>query len=69
MSNKTLAKKAIGFLGRIRVRMTNFMYYKILSNKRSLLMIGGDDYPDMRNKLINKYSSNWKIASLSLTPS
>lgn len=69
MSNPTLAKKAMGFLGRARTRFTNFVYYKILSNKKSLLMIGGDDYPEFRNSIIARYSSNWKIASLSSTPS
>lgn len=69
MSKKTMVQKALGFMGRIKVRMSNFLYYKVLSNKKSLLMIGGDDYPEMRSSFIQKYSTNWKIASLSITES
>lgn len=65
MSNKNTLTKVGGFLKRMKTRLGNFLHYKVLSNKKSLLMIGGDDYPFFRNNLINRYSSNWKITSVS----
>ena len=69
MSNKTTLMKVAGFFKRMGTRMTNFVHYKLLSNKKSLLMIGGDELPEFRNALVNKYSSNWKIFSVASTES
>jgi hypothetical protein len=67
MSNKTTITKVAGFFKRTGIRISNFVHYKMLSNKKSLLMIGGDDLPEFRNALINRYSSNWKILSIAST--
>lgn len=67
MSSKSTLTRVGGFLRRMKVRMANFVHYKVLSNKKSLLMLGGDDHPEFRSNLINRYSSNWKITSVAAT--